>query len=98
MSNSNDIPTVQPAGGYPVARRARRPNYPPTSGLGTFVIWLARMLLVLSLVGNVVLLFLYLPISGSSRKLTTTLHSGNATANDKIALVEVKGPLMEGLM
>lgn len=98
-----DIPSVQPIGGGnepPVARPARV-SYgpPPPSAFASVLGWMFRIVLVASLFGNVLLLYLYLPDSmlGSNR-LTEKYHSGSASARDKIALVRIDGSIIEGLM
>jgi protease-4 len=104
MPDDRDIPTALPVDepdDGPRRPARRRPSGPPPrrSGVGTFFNWLTRILLVICLFVIFVLLLMLLPtLGGGTGRLTEMHHSGDPSAADKIAIVRVDGPIVEGLL
>jgi protease-4 len=89
------------------ARAPAAPTRPPGRGGSTFFGIIFGMSLTLNLifVGIVVLGFFGLFMLGSllhgsdeEKKLTVKHHSGDASADDKIAIINVSGVIMDGMM
>lgn len=98
MPDDADIPTVQPADSpreLPVARQARRASPPESSGFRTLLRWFVSTALIVSLGINVVLVVWLLPDVRSNR-LSERYYSGEFSASDKIAIVQIDGILMDG--
>lgn len=101
MPNPSDIPTVQPAGassGKPPATMVHVMPY-RRSLFGVLLDVLLVFALIGSLLLNFVLIAMLLPdlLAEEYSTLTERYHSGTSSAEDKIAIVRIDGPILEGL-
>src|SRR5262245_48924909 len=88
--NNNPQPTPQPMTVIPV-------HYPPprSGGVRRFLV---GVLLIVSLFFNFILLSQVSGCGTATSALNERFHSGSRLATDKIAIVQIDGMLMEGMM
>src|SRR5262249_52218327 len=98
---SDNIPTAQPAESpnAPQTRLAPVEHYPAgrASLMGSLVNWMVRTLFFASLLINA-LFFFAIWMASSSGRLSEKHISGSESAADKIAVVRMDGPILEGFI
>ena len=98
---ADDIPTALPAGSpnAPLSQRTpaepQAPTRPPLAG--SMINWMVRTLLVTSLLINGLVIYAIWSAVSSAR-LTERFVSGSESANDKVAIVRMDGPIIEGFL